>query len=206
MRRSLITAATIALAAASAHADEDTSVVDSPDEPDEDEIGDQAIGADLGIAGGGRVTPGGLRIAGHYIYQLSEQDWFAGTASFTYGGGDARCFRDRMNTFLCDHGFTDGGSVEISANVRRFFAARGSFRPFARAGVGVALVRFSGDDVSGLAIPLHAGGGVRASVAPGIAVVAQADVQLGFGVFGHDLGVEPQLGMTVTAGAEFRLR
>ena len=206
MHRSLITAATIVLAAASAHADADSSVVDSPDEPDPDRIGDQAVGVDIGIAGGGRVTPGGLRIAGHFLYQLSQQDWFDGTASFTYGGGDARCFRDRMDTFLCDHGFTDGASVEISANVRRFFASRGSFLPFARAGIGVALVRFSGDDVSGLGIPLHAGGGVRAAVAPGIAVVAQADVQLGLGLFGHDLGVEPQLGMTVTAGAEFRLQ
>jgi len=204
MRRRLVSALVLAAAATSAQAE--TSLVRSPDEPDQDEIGDQAIGADLGVAGGGRVTPGGLRVAGHYLYQLSHQDWFDGTASFTYGGGDARCFRDRMDTFLCDHGFTDGGSVEISANVRRVFAPRGSFHPFARAGVGVALVRFSGDDVSGLALPLHAGGGIRARVAPGFAVVAQADVQLGFGLFGHGLGVEPQLGMTLTAGAEFRLR
>lgn len=206
MRRRLIAALTIAITAVSAHAETDASVVGAPDEPDQDEIGDQAIGADIGISGGGRVTPGGLRVAGHYLYQLSHQDWFDGTASFTYGGGDARCFRDRMDTFRCDHGFTDGGSVEISANVRRMFAPRGAFHPFARAGLGVALVRFSGDDVSGLAFPLHAGGGVRASVAPGFAVVAQADVQLGIGMFGHGLGAEPQLGMTVTAGAEFRLR
>ena len=42
--------------------------------------------------------------------------------------------------------------------------------------------------------------------ATGIAVVAQADLQLGLGRFGRDLGTEPQLGMTVTAGAEFRLK
>jgi len=205
MRRRLVTALALAVTAASAQA-ETSSLVSGPEAPDQDEIGDQAIGADLGVAGGGRVTPGGLRIAGHYLYQMSRQDWFDGTASFTYGGGDARCFRDRMDTFLCDHGFTDGGSVEISANVRRVFAPRGSFHPFARAGIGVALVRFSGDDVSGLAFPLHAGGGIRARVAPGFAVVAQADVQLGLGLFGRGLGAEPQLGMTVTAGAEFRLR
>jgi len=204
MRRRLTTALALAAATASAHAE--PSLVSGPEQADQDEIGDQAIGAELGVAGGGRVTPGGLRIAGHYLYQLSHQDWFDGTASFTYGGGEARCFRDRMDTFLCDHGFTDGSSVEISANVRRVFAPRGSFHPFARAGIGVALVRFSGDDVSGLAFPLHAGGGIRARVAPGFAVVAQADVQLGLGLFGHGLGAEPQLGMTVTAGAEFRLR
>ena len=86
------------------------------------------------------------------------------------------------------------------------FAPRGSFHPFARVGIGVALVRFSSDQLSGLAFPLHGGGGVRARVAPGIAVVAQADLQLGLGLFGRGLGAEPQLGMTVTAGAEFRLR
>lgn len=172
----------------------------------EDDIGDQSVGADIGIAGGGGNTPGGLRLAGHYLYQLSSADWFDGTASFTYGGGEAACFRDRMDVFTCDHGFTDGTSVEISANVRRVFSARGAFRPFARAGVGIALLRFSGDDVSGVGIPFHAGGGVRARVADGVAVVAQGEVQFGIAMFGGDLGNERQLGLTVTAGAEFRLR
>ena len=36
------------------------------------------------------MTPGGLRVAGHYLYQLPTQDWFDGTASFTFGGGAAR--------------------------------------------------------------------------------------------------------------------
>lgn len=205
MRRKLIIA--LLFVASSAHADADAELVaGTEDAPAQDEIGDQAIGVDVGVAGGGRVTPGGLRVAGHYLYQMSQSDWFDGTASFTYGGGDAQCFRDRMDAVQCGHGFTDGSAVEISATVRRVFAPRGSFHPFARAGIGVALVRFSGDDLSGLAFPLHGGGGVRARVAPGIAVVAQADLQLGLGLFGRGLGAEPQLGMTVTAGAEFRLR
>jgi len=166
----------------------------------------QGVGGELGIAGGGRVTPGGLRIAGHYLYQLSDRDWFDGSASFTYGGGGAECFRDREDRFICQHGFADGKSVEISANVRRWFAPQGQFHPFARVGVGVALVDFSSDGVSGIAIPLHAGGGVHAEVSPGIAIVVQAEVELGFGAFGHGLGVEPQLGAAVLAGAEFRLQ
>lgn len=174
-------------------------------DPAED-IGDQAIGAETGIAGGGRTTPGGLRVAGHYLYQLSDQDWFDGTAAFTFGGSSAACFRDRMDTLVCEHGFTDGRGVEISASVRRMFAAQGQFRPFARVGVGVAVVQFAGDDVSGIAIPLHLGGGVRARVAPSIAVVAQGELQLGLGRFGNDLGLEPQVGVAITAGAEFRLR
>src|SRR5689334_16702460 len=50
------------------------------------DISDQNIGAELGLAAGGRVTPGGLRIAGHYLYQLNDVDWFDGSIGFTYGG------------------------------------------------------------------------------------------------------------------------
>ncbi len=169
------------------------------------EAADQGIGADIGIAGGGTITPGGLRIAGHYLYQLSDRDWFDGSAAFTFGGGGAECFRDRTNRFVCTHGLADGKGVEIAANVRRYFRAQGDFHPFALVGAGVALVDFSADGVSGLAIPLHAGGGVRAEVSSSIAVVVRAEVAFGVGAFGHGLGIEPQLGAAVLAGAEFRL-
>ena len=171
-----------------------------------EEVGDQAIGADIGAAAGGRDTPGGARVSGHYLYQLSDQDWFDGTATFTYGGGGAACFRDRMNTFVCEHGIADGRGVEIAATVRRFFAAQGDFRPFARAGIGVGIVNFGDDSVTGLAIPLHVGAGVRANVADDVAVVVQAELEAGFGVLNRTLGLQPQLGFAVTAGAEFRLQ
>jgi hypothetical protein len=171
-----------------------------------DDLGDQALGGAIGLAAGGRVTAGGLRISGHYLYQLSDRDWFDGIASFTFGGGAAGCFRDRDDAVICDHGLASGGSIEIAAGVRRLFDAQGPFRPFARAAVGVALVRFSSDDLTGIAIPLHAGAGLRVSVAPSVAVVALADATLGLGLFGRGLGGEPQFGLAVTAGAEFPLR
>ena len=180
--------------------------VDKPDEKSP-EIPDQGLGAEIGIAGGGRVTPGGLRLSGHYFYQLSSQDWFDGTASFTFGSSDAACFRDRMDYVVCDHGFLDGRAFEGIAQVRRYFTeqGKGKFVPFVRLGVGVAVVRFGGDDVTGLAIPLHAGGGVRAAVSDGVAVAAQADLTAGIGRFGRGMGNEPQFGIAVTAGAEFKL-
>lgn len=171
-----------------------------------EELGDQGIGAELGIAAGGRVTPGGLRVSGHYLYQLSHQDWFDGTASFTFGSEAAGCYQDQMATMVCEHGFTKGRGVEVAATVRRMFAAKGAFRPFARAGLGVSLVRFSGDDVSGVAFPVHVGGGLRARVAPEVAVVVQGELQVGLGLYGAGLGAEPQVGAAFTAGAEFRLR
>jgi len=165
----------------------------------------QAIGAELGIAAGGRVTPGGLHISGHYVYQLSDQDFFDGIAAFTLGGGSAACFRDRENAFVCDHGLLQGGRVEVSANVRRYFGGRDQFWPFARAGLGLGIVRYTGDSVTGLAIPLHLGGGVRAVASDGIAIVVEGELAAGFGVFNHSLGLQPQLGVAITAGVEFRL-
>lgn len=169
------------------------------------DLKDQGIGASLGIATGGRVTPGGLRVAGHYLYQLADADWFDGTASFTFGGGDAACFRDRMNEFLCDHGLADGKGVEVSAAVRHFFPGKGTFWPFARAGIGVRIARFSDDEVTGLAFPLHAGAGLRVSISPQVALTALAELELGVGRFNQSLGWEPQLGATISAGAEFGL-
>ncbi|HEY4175795.1 MAG TPA: hypothetical protein VGM90_03140 [Kofleriaceae bacterium] len=166
---------------------------------------DQGIGASVGIAGGGRSTPGGLRIAGHYLYQLSSQDWFDGVASFTFGGDSSGCYRDDMQAMQCNHSATSGSGVEIGATVRRMFGT-GDIVPFARAGLGVQIVRYRADDVTGVALPLHLGGGIRAKVAPAVAVVAQGELDVGVGAYTHGLGEEPLLGLAITAGAEFELR
>ena len=173
---------------------------------DDDELGDQLISVALGAAGGGRATPGGLRIVGQYLYQLSDEDWFDGAASFTFGSSRGACFRDRQDHLVCSHGVADGTGVEISASVRRVFAARGAFRPYARIGVGLGLARFSDDDITGFTIPAHAGGGLRIAMSPTVAIIAEGDLALGFSSFSRGLGSQPQLGIAVTAGAEFRLR
>jgi len=171
-----------------------------------DDMGDQGISAQLGLAGGAHITPGGLRIAGHYLYQLSDLDWFDGAASFTFGSGAAACFRDRADVVVCNHGLADGAGVELSASVRHLFPPQGAFRPFGRLGVGLGLARYGDDNVSGFTVPAHGGGGVRVKVAQSIAVVAEGDLALGFGSFNRGLGSEIQLGLAVTVGAEFRLR
>ena len=169
------------------------------------DMSDQGIGAELGIATGGRVTPGGLRVTGHYLYQLADQDWFDGTAEFTFGSGSAQCFRDRTDAYICSHGLADGGGVLIGASVRHFLGGHDKFWPFLRGGIAIGVVRFTNDDVTGLAIPLELGGGLRVSVAPAVAITAQGSLDLGFGAFNHTLGLEPQVGLVITAGAEFRL-
>lgn len=169
------------------------------------DMSDQAIDADLGIASGGRVTPGGFRIAGHYLYQLTDRDWFDGAAAFTFGGGAPACFHDRSNAYICDHGLAQGDEVLIGAAVRHYLGGHGTYWPYVHGGIGVGYARFGADNVGGLAIPLYGGAGIRVSVTPSIAIAAQAEVDLGIGFFSHGVGVEPQLGLDVTAGVEFRL-
>lgn len=200
MRRGVIAAVALAGAATGARAEEPAA-----ETAEEARLPDQALGGSIGVAAGGRSTPGGVRVTGHYLYQLSDRDWFDGVASFTFGGGDPGCFRDRDDRLVCDHGLAAGGAIELAIGVRRMFAAQGRYRPFARAAIGVGLARFGGDDVAGLAIPLHAGAGLRAHVADGVGIVALADVALGVAWFGRGLGAEPQLGLAITAGVELAL-
>ena len=194
MSRGLI----ILLLAATAYAEPEKSLAD--------DLGDQGVGVEAGLAAGGRVTPGGLRITGHYLYQLADREWFDGGASFTFGSGGAQCFRDRSNAYVCEHGVAEGEGFEVSATVRHYFDAQGEFLPFVRGGLGLAIVRFPADGVSGFAIPLHVGGGVRYMVSDAVAVTGQGELQIGFGDFGHGVGMQPQLGLGVIAGAEFPLR
>lgn len=200
MSRSLIVALALTAAGAPARAD------DAGADPDlDDDRGTQGIGVAAGIATGGRTTPGGLRIAGHYTYQMSSTDWFDGSVRFTFGGGGAACFRDRDDTLVCEHGYLDGAGAEISAGVRRYFPTNAGLRPFVRAGIGVSLVRFSDDDITGIALPLHGAVGLRRRLSSTLAIVAASEVMIGLGRIGR-AGPEPQAGFAITAGAELRLR
>ena len=206
MSRLLIALAASTLVGGVAHAESiDTiqPVTANPNAPAD--MRDQALGASIGAAVGGRTSPGGLKIAGHYLYQLTDADWFDSVAALSIGSGDPACFRDRMNEYLCDHGIASGASFELAGNVRHFLSGNNEFWPFVHAGAGLAIVRFGDDKVTGATVPLHAGGGLRVSVTEDIAITARAELQLGIGVFNHSLGLEPQLGANVSAGAEFGL-
>jgi hypothetical protein len=167
---------------------------------------DQGIGATLGAAFGGVLTPGGLRLGGSYLYRLSEEDWFDGAAAFSIGSGDAACFRDRTDTRLCDHGAVDGFAVDIVAAIRRSWPSRGQFTPFARLGLGGRLLRFSGDQVAGVAVVMVGGGGLSVALNPTMRLVTTAQLEIGGGLFSRGLGAAPQLGLAIAAGVEFALR
>jgi hypothetical protein len=183
----------------------DDTAVDTDERNADGGVRDQELGARAGLVSGGRVTPGGLRVGGHYLYQLTDDDWFDGALLFTFGGGPASCFRDREDDVVCDHGRLEGFAGELAVGVRRFFPARGGFLPYARVGAALRVVRFGDDDVTGLAAPLTGGAGIRIRVAPWVAVAAEAQLELGAGVFSRGLGLEPQAGLAVGSAVEFAL-
>jgi hypothetical protein len=205
MSRRLIGAA-LALVLGAGPARSDAPVAAAPAPAAEPDVADREIGGVLGIASGSRTTPGGLRVGGRFLYQLSDEDWFDGNVAFTFGGGDAACFRDRADRFVCDHGLTDGFGGELGVGVRRFFAGNEGFRPYARLGVAARVIRFGKDDVTGFAIPISAGGGVRVRVSDDVAVGGEASLELGPGWLGHGLGLEFERGFAIGAVAEIALR
>jgi len=200
-----VLAAAVLLAPVVAWAEADPDSSASSSGRSEVAASDQELSGSLGAELGGRVSPGGLYVGGAYLYQLSDRDWFDGGLSFTFGSGAAACFQDREGDTVCDHGVTDGFGGEVALGMRRYFPGQGRFTPYARVAVGLRLVSYGADDVSGLAIPLEAGGGVRAWISERVSIAGAAELRVGPAWFNSDLGSEPHLGLAIHAAAELRL-
>jgi hypothetical protein len=161
-----------------------------------DSVDASELGVSLGMAIGARgVSPGGLRLAGHYLYQLSDLDWFDGGMAFTFGSGAAGCFRDRADELVCDHGRLDGVALDLFLGVRRFFPDNGGVRPWLRPALAARLVRFGDDDLTGVGLLAQAAGGIRARVADQVAIGGQLAFELGAAWLsrGHGPGLQAAL-------------
>lgn len=185
--------------------EEPTKEEEAEIEEQPDAVDNQEIGVAMGIALGGGVSPGGLALEGRYLYRLSSLDWIESSVNFSFGSGDAQCFRDRSGSFVCAHGPASGILGQGNVGIRRYFSGQKQFRPFARAGVGLGLVSLGDDDVRGLAIPLYIGAGVRAEVANRVLVVASATLRSGPSILNKDLGLQFHFTGTISAGVEFTL-
>jgi hypothetical protein len=198
------------LAPAVAWAQEAAEVPDAYEEPlpevgeaPGEAVGERELSAMIGEAAGfGDVTAGGLRISGAYLYQLSDLDWFDGGLAFTVGKRAAECFRDRADELVCDHGINDGTAIDLHAGVRRFFPGQGEFRPWLRPGLGVRMVRFSADDLTGVGAFLSAAGGIRARVTDRLAIGGRTALELGGAIFGDGYGAALQVGLVVGVDVE----
>jgi hypothetical protein len=169
------------------------------------DVADREIGVQLGIASGGHTTPGGFRIGGRFLYQMSDVDWFEGLVAFTFGSSAASCFRDRADVYTCDHAALDGFSADFGVGIRRFFTGQSGFRPYARIAAAARVLRFGDDAVSGFGIPLSLGAGVRVRISDDVAVGGEATVELGPSWLGRGLGAELQRGLAVGVTAEIAL-
>src|SRR4051812_23068819 len=89
-----------------------------------------ALAAELGATGGGGATPGGMRVGGHYLYRLSEHDWFDGSVAFTFGQPSHGCGRVPPDGMACNHGVVDGFAGDLSLGVRRDLPGKQGFVPF----------------------------------------------------------------------------
>lgn len=198
-------AATLVALAGAAHAQPPgDEAAEEYEEPNLDPS-DRELGAMVGLAIGGGNTPGGLRIEGNYLYQLSTDDWFDGGLAFTGAPASATCFRDREDELICDHGVADGAAIDLFAGVRRYLGAQQAFQPWVRPGVAARLAFFPDDDLTGVAVVAHAAAGVRARINDLIAVGGMAAVEAGGALFTRGLGAELQLGMVIGGTVEFAL-
>jgi hypothetical protein len=173
--------------------------------PDDDLAARQELGLRVGLRMGGRTTPGGLHVGGVLLYRLSEELWSESTAGFTFGGGEAACFRDRADDVVCDHGMLDGTGIAVATGLRWFVRGRQGFAPYLHGTIGGEYVSFGDDDLRGVAVPVTAGAGARVRVNRGTAVGAGAALELGLARFGRHVGGEPQASLSVWAAVELAM-
>jgi hypothetical protein len=171
--------------------------------------GDIALGARLGVQlGVGGATPGGLRVGGAYLQRLTEDWWFDGEASFSFGGGGMQCDLAPApgDAPGCDHGLADGTGVQAIVGARWALPrSMDGFQPYLRGGVGLGVASFGDDEVNGLALLGQIAGGGKFHVAERIAVGAEAALFLGPAFFSDDLGTLGYGGLVVQGAIEFEL-
>lgn len=165
-----------------------------------------ALAAELGAVGGGGATPGGMRVGGRFLYRLAEHDWFDGGMAFTFGRRTAGCGAVGPDAMTCDHGVADGFAGDLSFGVRRDLGGQAGFVPFARVALFGRVLRFASDDVTGAAAGGEVGVGIRAAVRADLAIVGGATAFAGMAHLSDDIGAVGQLGLSIAAAAEFRMR
>jgi hypothetical protein len=168
---------------------------------------EQELGARLGAQiSATDTTPGGLRLGGVYLYRMTERTWSDSAAAFTFGAGGAECYIPRDGGFTCAHGIADGFSFQVASGLRWYpDLGGGDAQPYLRGGLGLGIVRFGADEVTGLAIPLFAGAGVRFAVTEKVTLSGEAQLDVGPALFNHDLSFQPYLAMTILFGVEISL-
>ena len=135
-----------------------------------------SLGGSLGMTG---QTPGGLRVQGEYDRLLTGPWWLDLHAAAVFGADERACYFDRADDFQCDHGAADGLALLLGGGIVRHFAGWPAFTPYARAGGELGLVDFGADSVSGFALILRGGAGVRWRLSDKLGILGEGDLALG---------------------------
>lgn len=178
-----------------------------PDHPDDNVLynGQQELGLSMGVSGGTNLAPGGLVLAGAYLYRMVGNEWLEMGVRFIRGGSEAGCFRDRQDEVECNYGFFAGSTAELSLSFRHYFDGPLRFRPFIKLGTGVRLIEFRGDDSRGLGIPLRIGGGLRARVSKHLVAVGQFEGEGGYSYLNQNIDSAFWASLNVMAGLEISI-
>lgn len=216
MRRTAPVVAALLAAATTAHAQDDgpTSMPASrpfapPVAGEAAPRGDKHLGPRVGVAIGmlSGVAPGGLRLGGALSWRVADQIWIDAEGALRWGAGGAACFTGRGDDrpLTCEHGLLDGTAIEALAGARLPLGPwPGGLDPYVHAGVGLQVISFADDDVTGVSMPLWGGFGGRYPVDDGLAIVGEATLTLGPGWF-DGLDVEPISTLIVQGGVDFDL-
>ncbi|MFH0903515.1 MAG: hypothetical protein V2A73_23040 [Pseudomonadota bacterium] len=162
----------------------------------------------------GDLTPGGLRVGALFLHRMTMRSWFDGEMAFTFGGDEPGCPRpsevDPGEKLVCDHGVADGFAFQLFGGGRLGLlgsAGHGSDRAqaYLRAGIGLHLARFAGDDLTGVAMPIWGGAGGMMPVATGVRLVGELLFFGGPAFYDRALGFEPYAGFLAQLGVEIAL-
>lgn len=167
---------------------------------------ERELGGRVGLASGGRVAPGGSHQQPLPVPAVEGVDWFEGAASFTYGGGGPACFRDRADVLVCDHGLLAGWRPGSTPRCGAGSAARPGSGRTPGSGSACAWSASPTTTSAGWRCRWWSAPGCGPGSAAGWAIAAEATGEAGLAYLSRGLGPEPQLGLVVAVGVEFRLR
>lgn len=159
------------------------------------------VGAQAGFAG---WAPGGAKVFVSYQRAFSDRLALDLGVNVVFGNrwGNRGCFySDYLDRWVCDHLNWHGAVLEGAGGVAwRFKTGTQALRPFVRVQGLVAYVSYP--TVGGFALAARGGGGLQVFLHPRVALVAEANLALGFALLSR-AGGNLYLALDLSLGATF---
>jgi hypothetical protein len=154
----------------------------------------------LGFQGGlTHYAPGGFKMENEYGRRFSDLVWL--NVQLNFSAGDDCGYDPFDRGYHCNEHFM-GEGLEMIAGVKFKFHS-GRLQPHVKVGGGLAFTFYPGGDLTGTALVVRAGGGVKYWVLPRLAVGGEANVMLGPTFVDHDGGTHFYGAIDFIGGIEF---